>query len=42
MIDLATGFYVWGCYDNNCDHLWTLEDVEEFLKKVYLEHDMRW
>lgn len=40
--NLATGFYEWGCYDNNYDHLWQLEDVEEFLKKIYLEHDMKW
>lgn len=41
-----TGFNVWnlstntlewdsGCYDNNYDHLCTLEDVEDFLKSVY-------
>lgn len=41
-----TGFNVWnmstntlewasGCYDNNYDHLCTLEDVESFLESVY-------
>lgn len=39
--DLATGFSVWRCYDNNCNHLWRLEDVEQFLKDVYLKHDMK-
>lgn len=33
--DLSTGFLVWGCYDSNYDHLWTLEDVEEFIKGEY-------
>lgn len=33
--DLSTGFYVWGCYDANYDHLWTLEDVEKFIKGEY-------
>ena len=33
--DLSTGFFVWGCYDANYDHLWTLEDVEEFIKGEY-------
>lgn len=33
--DLSTGFLVWDCYDSNCDHLWTLEDVEEFIKGEY-------
>ena len=26
---------VWDCYDSNYDHLWTLEDVEEFIKGEY-------
>ena len=33
--DLRTGFLVWDCYDSNYDHLWTLEDVEEFIKGEY-------
>lgn len=36
--DLTTGFLVWGCYNQNFDYLWTLEDVEEFLKNVYEEN----
>lgn len=37
--DLSSGYLVWrsGCFDNNYDHLATLEDVEEFLKSVYEE-----
>ena len=41
-----TGYNVWnlsnnglewdsGCYDNNYDHLCTLEEVEDFIKSVY-------
>lgn len=33
--DLSTGFLVWGCYDANYTHLWTLEDVEDFIKGEY-------
>lgn len=33
--DLSTAFLVWGCYDAKYDHLWTLEDVEEFIKGEY-------
>lgn len=42
VVDLATEFSVWGCYDQNCDHLWQLEDVEEFLKDVYLKNGLKW
>lgn len=37
--DLSSGYLVSrsGCFDNNYDHLATLEDVEEFLKSVYEE-----
>ena len=31
--DMNTGFYVYDSYDNNYDHRWTLEDVENFLKE---------
>lgn len=40
--DLATGFLVWDCYDSNCDHLWTIDDVEEFLKTVYEENGLKY
>ena len=35
--DLTTGRMVWDCYDEVRDHLWSLEDVEEFLREVYEE-----
>lgn len=31
--DMNTGFYVYDSYDNNYDHRWTLEDVENFLNE---------
>ena len=31
----STGFNVWGCYNEVLDHLWNLEDVENFLKSEY-------
>lgn len=40
--DLSRGFLVWGCYDNICDHLWTLEDIEEYLKGIYEENGLKW
>ncbi len=35
VIDSQTGFTVWGCYNEVFDHLWSLEDVENFLKEQY-------
>ena len=40
--NLTTGYPEWGCYNNNFDHLWQLEDVEEFLKGVYEENGLNW
>ena len=40
--DMATGYSVWGCYDANRDHLWTIDDVEEFLKIVYEKVGMKY
>ena len=37
VLDLSTGLLVWDCYDEHYDHLWTLDDVDEFLKSVYEE-----
>jgi len=39
---LTTDSSVWGCYDDNCDHLWTIDDVEEFLTTVYKENGMKY
>ena len=33
--DSTINAYVWGCYNDNYDHLWTLQDVENFLKSEY-------
>lgn len=35
VVDLSTNFSVWGCYDYNFDHLWTIGDVEKFIKSEY-------
>ena len=35
VVDNSTGFTVWGCYNNLFDHLWDLDDVEDFLKSEY-------
>lgn len=35
VVDLSQNILVWDCYDSNYDHLWTLEDVEEFIKGEY-------
>lgn len=35
VVDDSTGLTVWGCFNNVFDHQWTLEDVEDFLKKEY-------
>lgn len=40
--NLYTGFYEWGCYDSNFDHLWDLDDVAEFLKGEYEARGMAW
>lgn len=40
--DMSTGFYVWGCYDNNFDNLWNLCDVENFLRDQYSSAGLDW
>lgn len=40
--DLSTGILVWDCYNSNYDHLWTIDDVENFLKTVYKEHGLKY
>ena len=42
VIDLATGFYEKGCYDENFDHLWGLDDVISFLKGKYSSLGRDW
>ena len=40
--DMTTGLLVWGCYDANYDHLWTIEDVEEFIKGEYKKSEIEY
>jgi hypothetical protein len=40
--DLSTGFLVWGCYNNFYDNLWSLDDVETFLRNQYREYELEW
>ncbi len=40
--DLHTGLCEWGCYDSNFDHLWDLDDVEEFLQGEYEARELVW
>ncbi|MDO4206840.1 MAG: hypothetical protein Q4D15_04500 [Lachnospiraceae bacterium] len=40
--DLKTGFYEWGCYSENFDHLWDLDEVIEFLKGEYEALGLIW
>lgn len=42
VLDLATNTYVWGCYDCNYDHLWELEDVEDFIKSEYKKYGLEY
>ena len=40
--DLDTGFYEWGSYNENFDHLWDLDDVAEFLMQEYEARGLEW
>lgn len=40
--DMTTGLLVWGCYDQYYDHLWTIEDVEEFIKGEYKKAEIEY
>lgn len=40
--DLSSGLYMWGCYSENFDHLWNIDDVIEFLKKEYEARGLTW
>lgn len=42
VMDLRTGFYVWGSYNENFDFRWDLDDVVEFLKGEYEARDLPW
>ena len=40
--DLTTGCAVYDSFDSHYDHLWTLDDVEDFLKSVYKENGLEY
>lgn len=40
--NLENGFYVSGCYDENFDFLWDLDDVAKFLKEQYEVLGLTW
>ncbi|MDY2627013.1 MAG: hypothetical protein SOW08_01660 [Lachnospiraceae bacterium] len=42
VINEVTGCGEPGSYNSGRDHLWQLEDVEEFLKGVYEENGLDW
>lgn len=42
VMNMSTGFYVWGCYNANFDNLWSLEDVENFLRDQYIKSGLVW
>ena len=40
--DLSLGCLVWGCYNNVIDHLWSLEDVDIFLREEYTRYGLEY
>ena len=42
VLNLQNGFYEWDGFDSNFDHLWSLEDVELFLKGKYDSLGLSW
>ena len=42
VMDLHTGFYVWGCCNSNFDFQWNLADVEQFLKDEFKARGLVW
>lgn len=41
LIDEVNNNLVWGCYDSHIDHLWQLDDVEDYLREFYQAHDLK-
>ena len=41
IMDYSTGFYVWGSYNSIFDHLFTIEDVEDYLREEYRKLGLR-
>ena len=42
VIDTRQNSLVWPCYNQICDHLFTLEDVESLLKEIYQGAELNW
>jgi len=41
--NLEDGSYVWGSMiEGGADHLWTLDEVENFLRDAYEERGLKW
>lgn len=41
--DLNDGSYVWGSnVEGGADHLWSLDDVENFLRDAYADRGLEW
>ena len=40
--DCRSGLLEWGCYDTCFDFIWSLEDVEDFLKEQYEAMGLKW
>lgn len=40
LIDESTNTLVWGCHDGHVDHLFTLDDIAEFLEDVYTSNGL--
>lgn len=38
--DMSTGIAEYGCYNEVYTHLWSLEDVENFLINIYHENNL--
>ena len=42
IIDTTNNCLVWGCYNDVFDHLFTLEDVEDFIRSKYVGSGLKW
>lgn len=41
--DIEEGSYVWGSrIEGGADHIWTLDEVENFLRNAYEERGLKW
>lgn len=42
VLNLRTNFSVSGCYNDCYDNLWSLEEVEEFIKAIYDSNNLEY